>query len=99
MLRPELDILTFYPRPAVRSCGAVDAASARLLRQAMDDPSPVFLSTLRVDAERLRRRDPDLAADVAQARVIRSVLMKPEHELFVPTLHREVTRIAAAQRS
>jgi glutamate/tyrosine decarboxylase-like PLP-dependent enzyme len=98
-LRPELDILTFFPRPEVRSCGAVDAASARLLRQAMDDPSPVFLSTLRVDAERLRRRDPDLAADVAQARVIRSVLMKPEHELFVPTLHREVTRIAAAQRS
>jgi hypothetical protein len=27
--------------------------------------------------------------------VIRSVLMKPEHELAVPTLHQEVLRIAA----
>ncbi|HZD71885.1 MAG TPA: aminotransferase class I/II-fold pyridoxal phosphate-dependent enzyme [Actinomycetes bacterium] len=93
-LRPELDILTFYPRPGARSCGAVDAASARLLREAMADASPVFLSTLRVGSERLRRRDPGLTADVAQARVVRSVLMKPEHELFVPTLHREVLRIA-----
>ena len=94
-LRPELDILTFYPRPRARSCAAVDAASAKLLREAMTDPSPVFLSTLRVGAERLRLRDPGLAADAAEARVIRSVLMKPEHELFVPTLHREVLRIAA----
>ncbi len=94
-LRPELDILTFFPRPEARSCSAVDAASSRLLREAMADPSPVFLSTLRVASERLRRRDPGLAADVAEARVIRSVLMKPEHEPFVPTLHREVLRIAA----
>ncbi|HZD02723.1 MAG TPA: aminotransferase class I/II-fold pyridoxal phosphate-dependent enzyme [Actinomycetes bacterium] len=94
-LRPELDILTFFPRPATRTCSAVDAASAKLLREAMTDPSPVFLSTLRVSAERLRRRDPGLAPDAAEARVIRSVLMKPEHEPFVPTLHDEVLRIAA----
>jgi glutamate/tyrosine decarboxylase-like PLP-dependent enzyme len=94
-LRPELDILAFFPRPAARSCSAVDAASAKLLREAMTDPSPVFLSTLRVSAERLRRRDPGLAGDAAEARIIRSVLMKPEHELYVPTLHREVLRITA----
>jgi hypothetical protein len=73
---------------------AVDAASAALLRAAMTDPSPVYLSTLRVAAERLRRRDPVLAADAPDARVLRSVLMKPEHELYVETLHAEVTRIA-----
>ncbi len=93
-LRPELDIVTFFPRPAERSCAAVDAASARLLREAMTDADPVFLSTLRVAAERLRRRDPGLAPDLAEARILRSVLMKPEHELYVETLHREVTRIA-----
>ncbi len=94
-LRPELDILTFFPRPEAPSCRAVDAASAKLLREAMTDPSPVFLSTLRVGSERLRRRDPRLAVDAPEARVVRSVLMKPEHELSVPTLHREVLRIAA----
>jgi glutamate/tyrosine decarboxylase-like PLP-dependent enzyme len=92
---PELDILAFWPRPGSPSCRAVDAASAALLRAAMDDPAPVYLSTLRLAADRLRRRDPDLAADTDQARVLRSVLMKPEHEGYVDTLHRELLRIAA----
>ena len=91
---PELDILAFWPRTAVPSCTAVDAASAALLHAAMADPAPVYLSTLRLAGERLRRRDPDLAANADQARVLRSVLMKPEHEPYVETLHREVVRIA-----
>jgi glutamate/tyrosine decarboxylase-like PLP-dependent enzyme len=93
---PELDILTFWPRPGARSCAAVDAASAALLRAAMDDPAPVYLSTLRLASERLRHRDPTLAADTDQARVLRSVLMKPEHEGWVDTLHRELLRIVRA---
>jgi hypothetical protein len=60
----------------------------------MDDPSPVYLSTLRVAAGRLRARDPSLAADVEEARVLRSVLMKPEHEGWVETLHGELLRLA-----
>ena len=91
---PELDILLFWPRPAAPSCAAVDAASAGLLHAAMADPSPVYLSTLRLPAARLRRRDPALAADADRARVLRSVLMKPEHEPYVATLHREVVRVA-----
>jgi glutamate/tyrosine decarboxylase-like PLP-dependent enzyme len=97
--RPELDILAFWPRPASASSSAVDAASAALLRAAMDDPSPVYLSTLRLAAERLRRRDPALAADTAEARVLRSVLMKPEHEGYVETLHAELLRIAGNRRA
>jgi glutamate/tyrosine decarboxylase-like PLP-dependent enzyme len=96
--QPELDILAFWPRPASPSCAAVDAASAELLRAAMDDPSPVYLSTLRLPSDRLRRRDPALAADVDQARVLRSVLMKPEHEPYVRVLHHELVRIARAAR-
>jgi hypothetical protein len=54
----------------------------------------VYLSTLRVAAGLLRRRDPTLAADIPEARVLRSVLMKPEHEGYVATLHGELLRIA-----
>jgi glutamate/tyrosine decarboxylase-like PLP-dependent enzyme len=92
--RPELDILAFWPRPAAPSCAAVDAASAALLHAAMRDPSPVYLSTLRLAADRLRRRDPTLAPDAGEARVLRSVLMKPEHEGYVQTLHADLLRIA-----
>jgi glutamate/tyrosine decarboxylase-like PLP-dependent enzyme len=91
---PELDILAFWPRPAAPSCAAVDAASAALLHAAMRDPSPVYLSTLRLAADRLRRRDPSLAPDTGEARVLRSVLMKPEHEGYVQTLHADLRRIA-----
>jgi hypothetical protein len=91
---PELDIVAYWPRPARPSVAAVDAASAALLRAAMRDPAPVYLSTLRLAADRLRRRDPSLAADAPEARVLRSVLMKPEHEPWVGTLHEEVVRIA-----
>jgi len=96
---PQLDIVVFYPATPERSCAAVDAASARLLRLAMTDPSPVFLSTLRVPAARLRRRDPGLAPDAPSARVLRSVLMKPEHETYVDSLHAEVTRLAVKAAS
>ena len=43
---------------------------------------------------RRRRVVAALAADTAEARVLRSVLMKPEHEPWVGTLHEEVVRIA-----
>jgi glutamate/tyrosine decarboxylase-like PLP-dependent enzyme len=91
---PELDILAFWPRPGSPSCAAVDAASTALLHAAMRDPSPVYLSTLRLAADRLRRRDPSLAPDAGEARVLRSVLMKPEHEGYVETLHADLLRIA-----
>jgi hypothetical protein len=62
----------------------------------MGDEAPVYLSTLRLAAGRLRAADPELAADAEAARVLRSVLMKPEHEGYVETLHREVERIAGS---
>jgi len=89
--------VTYFPRPAERTLAAVDAASERILREAMTDPDPVFLSTLRVAGERLLRRDPGLRGGGAdQARILRSVLMKPEHEHYVEILHRQLARFAAA---
>jgi glutamate/tyrosine decarboxylase-like PLP-dependent enzyme len=97
-LHPELDILTWYPRPraGLATTAAIDAASAELLHAAMADDQPVYLSTLRVKSESLLRRHPELAADVPSARILRSVLMKPEHEPYVGTLHKEVLRILRA---
>ncbi len=102
-LQPELDILTWFPRPPAapggtgqRTTAAVDAASARLLHTAMADPHPVYLSTLRVESETLTRRHPEIAADTPNARILRSVLMKPEHERYADTLHTEILRILAS---
>jgi glutamate/tyrosine decarboxylase-like PLP-dependent enzyme len=94
-LEPELDIVTFLP--AASSLSAVDAASAAVLRAGMEDPDdPVFLSVLRVGADALAARHPDLEVDADGARVLRSVLMKPEHEHAVDWLHGRVEDLARA---
>jgi glutamate/tyrosine decarboxylase-like PLP-dependent enzyme len=92
-LEPELDIVTYFPRAA--SASAIDAACAAILRAGMDDPAdPVFLSTLQVDGAHLAALHPDLEVDAPGARILRSVLMKPEHEDAVDWLIARVERAA-----
>jgi glutamate/tyrosine decarboxylase-like PLP-dependent enzyme len=92
--RPELDIVTYFPRRD--ALAAVDAASARVFTEAMNDPvDPVFLSTIRVSADELTRRHPWVRSDGDGARVLRSVLMKPESQGRVDRLHQRVERLAA----
>jgi glutamate/tyrosine decarboxylase-like PLP-dependent enzyme len=95
--RPELDIVTLLPR-APRSLSALDAASQGILERGMAGPDPVFLSVLRIDAAHLLRGRPDLQADAGAARVLRSVLMKPAHELWVDHLHARVEELATGER-
>jgi glutamate/tyrosine decarboxylase-like PLP-dependent enzyme len=90
---PELDIVCYFP--AAASMSAIDVASARILQAGMtDDEEPVFVSTLRITADALTRRHPGIAANANGARVLRSVLMKPEHETYVPRLHDRLERLA-----
>jgi hypothetical protein len=73
---------------------AIDAASARVLQAGMTDPrQPVFLSTLRVSAGAFSRRHPGVVTDAGGARVLRSVLMKPEHESYVANLHQRLEQL------
>jgi glutamate/tyrosine decarboxylase-like PLP-dependent enzyme len=93
---PELDIVTYLPSAGTLS--SVDAAARRMLVEGMRDPSdPVFLSTLRVGAEDVARRGLAVRADVPHARILRSVLMKPEHETYLPRLHERVRELAGKE--
>ena len=92
-LVPELDIVTFLP--AAASLSGLDGASAAVLEAGMSDPDdPVFLSVLHVGREALLARHPELEDDADGARILRSVLMKPEHEPFVGRLHARVESLA-----
>jgi glutamate/tyrosine decarboxylase-like PLP-dependent enzyme len=93
--RPELDIVCYFPVTSPPRLSAIDQASARMLAEGMADPAhPVYLSTLRVTAGALARRHPGVAADRDGARTLRSVLMKPEAENFVPELHSRIEHLA-----
>jgi glutamate/tyrosine decarboxylase-like PLP-dependent enzyme len=92
---PELDIVTYFPVTKEASLSAIDAASAGMLAAGMADPAePVFLSTLRVSAGAMSRRHPAVTPDAVAARILRSVLMKPEHEHHLPALHGRVEYLA-----
>jgi glutamate/tyrosine decarboxylase-like PLP-dependent enzyme len=91
---PELDIVSYYP--AEPSLAAIDAASESVLQRGMTaEYEPVFVSTLRVSADAFVRRYPGVGIDADGARILRSVLMKPESEDFVPVLHERLERLAA----
>lgn len=93
--KPELDILTYLPK--VASMTKLDEVSHELLVQLGqgDRKEQIHLATYVVKPEQLRARGFDLTEDSNHARILRSVLMKPEHETWVPILHQKVEKKAA----
>ncbi|MFJ5968757.1 pyridoxal phosphate-dependent decarboxylase family protein [Streptomyces sp. NPDC093060] len=94
--QPQLDIVTYFPTVDPASLTGIDAASARILADGMESPDPVFLSTLKAGREAFAARHPKVTADADGARILRSVLMKPESEHHVEHLHSRVERLAQA---
>ena len=92
---PDLDIVCYFPAAAGASLSAIDRESARMLADGMSDPvDPVFLSTLTVPAAAFTRRHTGFSADADPARILRSVLMKPESESHTAWLHARIEKLA-----
>ena len=88
---PELDIVTYFPRTTPLTLSAIDAASHRIMETGMNAPEdPIFLSVARASSSAFALRHPEVTPDSDGARVLRSVLMKPESEDYLDTLHARV---------
>jgi glutamate/tyrosine decarboxylase-like PLP-dependent enzyme len=92
---PELDIVCYFPRLPGATMSGIDESSVSMLARGMNASRPVFLSTLRVTAAGMSSRHPGVKADRDGARILRSVLMKPEAEGYVTELHARVEELAA----
>lgn len=92
--KPELDIITYLPR--VDSMSKLDFVSHELLVQAAegDRRDQIHLATYITKPEQLKARGFELIQDAPTARILRSVLMKPEHETWVPQIHQKVESLA-----
>ena len=86
---PQLDIVTYFPTGARAS--EIDAASERVLNAGMTADDRSSSRTLRIDGDAFAAAHPDVEMDTDGVRVLRSVLMKPEHEPHVPWLHERVS--------
>ena len=92
--QPQLDIVSYFPVTEPAALSRIDQASERILQAGMTGPDPVFLSTLRADAGAFLARHESVRDDAPGARILRSVLMKPEAETYLPHLHERVERLA-----
>jgi glutamate/tyrosine decarboxylase-like PLP-dependent enzyme len=92
--QPELDIVCYFP--VRESLGEIDRASGQVLTDGMNDSAdPVFLSTLTVTAGDFASRHPEIAADQDRARILRSVLMKPEAQDWSARLIARISELAS----
>ena len=90
---PQTDIVAYFPTPEAPTLSAVHAASQRVFEAAMHDPDdPLFTSLYRVPAADFTALHPSFEADRDDVAILRSVLMKPEHETHAASL---VARLAA----
>mgnify|MGYP002783521030 FL=1 len=89
--RPELDIITYLPR--VTSMSELDRVSHAIFEFAADTarPQQTHLATYVVTPAHLRARGIHLEEDAERGRIMRSVLMKPEHEPLIPEMHHHVS--------
>jgi glutamate/tyrosine decarboxylase-like PLP-dependent enzyme len=89
--QPELDIVSFLPTASRMS--DVDRLSSAVMRSGMnaDKEDAVFVAAFEVTADAMKARNHPVELDAAKAKILRSVLLKPESEAWVDYLN---TRLA-----
>lgn len=95
---PSLDIINFYAVPKGladgRTASSISGVTHRVFESLMNDKThPLYLAKLNLTPRLLARHD--IEWDDKSLTVFRSVLMKPEHLAYVPTLHERVLRALA----
>lgn len=92
---PETDIVGYLTRSA--SASHVDADSARIFTELADRPPDRqwHLATYAMSSADLERRGIHLDPDHPRPRILRSVLMKPEHERVVDELVEVLAEVSA----
>src|SRR6056297_3811273 len=90
--KPDLDILAYFPIPGNKSLSEVSERSNALFK-AGTEATPkegLHLSLYKVSSKEFLARFPDYEADSETVTLLRSVLMKPEHEPFITKLTRRL---------
>lgn len=86
--KPDLDILAYFPVPDEKSMRAVSELSSELFEAGAEalPGEGLHLSLFKVSADQFLAKFPEYEKDAEIVTLLRSVLMKPEHELFVTKL-------------
>ncbi|MCC5927412.1 MAG: aspartate aminotransferase family protein [Bacteroidetes bacterium] len=98
LYRPELDIVVYSVQPSDPrfTASALSRMNTKVFQRGMDKGSDgVFVSLFTVPSSDVSTIFPEIIADTPTITVLRSVLMKPDQQAYVPEL---VRRLEAAAR-
>ncbi len=96
-VKPDLDVATYFPKTDPPIASLITKNAERIVSDAMRHPThPLYLAPLHVNTQQLKRLHPRIVADCETTTILRSVLMKPEHLAFVPTMMEELEGFAKA---
>lgn len=85
--KPNLDIVVYFKEPDQKSIRALNAINKEIFDKGMELNTEGFhLSLFKIPAETFSKNFPEYKVDEDHATVLRSVLMKDEHEEFVDEL-------------
>jgi len=94
---PELDIVTYFPVCDPPSLSTLNKRTDAIVQRGMNDPDdPVFLASYTVAAPQLAARGHRVIVDEPEAHLLRSVMMKPEMELYLDRLEARIEGIASS---
>ncbi len=81
-IKPELDIIVYFPIPKEKSlsCSSISRLTRSVFQKTMEHTPQLFLSIFKLDECRFHQLFPLYERDGNEVALLRSVLMKPEHE-------------------
>ncbi len=89
--KPHLDIVCFAPN--LSSMSEISEASKTIFRNGMEGEKPLYLSLFRMKSETFTKLFPKIEADQDEVTLLRSVLMKPTHEAFIPEMINRLNKL------
>jgi glutamate/tyrosine decarboxylase-like PLP-dependent enzyme len=84
---PDLDIVAYFKIPTTKSVSALNRLSKKVFNEGMANRDKGYhLSLFKVPANQFKSKYPAYIIDEESVTILRSVLMKEEHELFIDEL-------------
>jgi len=94
---PDLDIVIYFPNPEKKTTSSISDYSRNIFNAGMNDAKkPLYLSLYKTSADRFCKVHPEYDADTGEVVLLRSVLMKPEHETFLIEIAERLENLAGA---
>ncbi|MDA0986060.1 MAG: aminotransferase class I/II-fold pyridoxal phosphate-dependent enzyme [Bacteroidetes bacterium] len=95
LVKPELDIVTYYARTKYFATSQISNSSENIFNELMNRPkNKIYLAKYKIDPRKFKLLNPKAKIDSKEVTILRSVFMKPEHNIYVQGLFNQIEAVA-----